>query len=64
MKYLLDSNACITIINKKASLQFEAHLDDALKGTGKLFVSSIGVHELWFGVAESHRVQANAFNLQ
>jgi tRNA(fMet)-specific endonuclease VapC len=64
MNYLLDSNACITIINKMASLQFEAHLDDALEGAGELFVPSIGVHELWFGVAKSLRAPANGYNLE
>ena len=64
MKYLLDSNACIAIINKKASQKFEICLNDALERAGKLFVPSVGAHELWFGVAKSDRVQVNGYNLE
>ena len=64
MKYLLDSNACIEIINRKASHQFEACLNDALRRPAELFIPSVSVHELWFGVAKSHRVEANGHNLK
>lgn len=63
MTYLLDSNACIAIINKKTPRQFEVSLNRALRLGEGLYVPSIGVHELWFGVAKSHRIQVNSYNL-
>jgi tRNA(fMet)-specific endonuclease VapC len=63
MAYLLDSNACIAIINKKAAHQFEVSLNRAIGLDERLCIPSIGVHELWFGVAKSQRVQANSYNL-
>jgi tRNA(fMet)-specific endonuclease VapC len=63
MSYLLDSNACIAIINRKASPQFEVSLNRAIRLGNDLNVPSIGVHELWFGVAKSRRVQVNGYNL-
>ncbi len=63
MTYLLDSNACIAIINKKTSRQFETSLNRAIRLGEGLYIPSIGVHELWFGVAKSQRVQVNSYNL-
>jgi len=63
MSFLLDSNACIAIINKKATVQFETSLNDAIRSGAGLGVPSIVVHELWFGVAKSGRVQVNRHNL-
>ena len=63
MKYLLDSNACIAIINKNASTQFEHSLNLAMRLGDSLQVPSISVHELWFGVAKSQRFTANSHNL-
>lgn len=63
MTYLLDSNACIAIINRRASYSFQASLNRAIRLGDGLHVPSIAVHELWFGVAKSQRVRANSFNL-
>ena len=63
MKYLLDSNACIAIINKSVSPNFEQSLNLAMRLGESLQLPSISVHELWFGVAKSQRVAANSFNL-
>jgi tRNA(fMet)-specific endonuclease VapC len=63
MTYLLDSNACIAIINRKSSPQFEVALNSAIRLGDGLYVPSISVHELWFGVAKSHRIQVNSYNL-
>jgi tRNA(fMet)-specific endonuclease VapC len=63
MTFLLDSNACIAIINKTASHPFQVSLDRAIRLGDRLHVPSIAVHELWFGVAKSKHVHVNAFNL-
>jgi tRNA(fMet)-specific endonuclease VapC len=63
MKYLLDSNACIAIINKNASAAFEQSLNLAMRLGDSLQVPSISVHELWFGVSKSQRFIANSHNL-
>ena len=63
MTYLLDTNACITIINRKAPHSFELSLNHALNQGEILYVPSIAVHELWFGVARSQRAKANGYNL-
>jgi tRNA(fMet)-specific endonuclease VapC len=63
MTYLLVSNACISIINKKVTDPFQAALNRALRLSDALFVPTIVVHELWFGVAKSHRVRVNTYNL-
>lgn len=63
MNYLLDSNACIAIINKKVAQPFEASLNRAVLLGESFYVPSVAVHELWFGVAKSERVQVNSFNL-
>jgi len=63
MKYLLDTNACIAILNKKTTRQFAKSLNAALRLADDLYVPSVGVHELWFGVSRSHRTQVNSYNL-
>lgn len=63
MIFLLDSNACIAIINKTASPPFQASFNRAIRKGERLYVPSITVHELWFGVAKSRQVHVNAFNL-
>ena len=63
MKYLLDSNACIAIINRHSSPKFEDSLNRAMRLGESLQVPSISVHELWFGVAKSQRKAVNTHNL-
>lgn len=62
MKYLFDSNLCIAILNGTARRVTES-LDRAIQASSELFVPSIVVHELWFGVAKSEQVQANTRKL-
>jgi tRNA(fMet)-specific endonuclease VapC len=63
LNYLLDTNACIALINGKppgVRLRFEK----ALNGGHALFVSSVSVFELWYGVSKSTRSQASAMRLE
>jgi len=59
MKYLLDTNACIGLINLRPA-QVQAHVDRALESGAELFVSAIVAFELWYGVARSVRPEQNA----
>lgn len=59
MNYLLDTNACIALINGKAPA-VRTRLQNALTQHAKVLVSSVVVFELWYGVAKSTRPEANA----
>jgi len=57
--YLLDTNACIALINDK-SPSVRMRLQKALAQDEKVLVSSVVAFELWYGVAKSARPEANA----
>jgi tRNA(fMet)-specific endonuclease VapC len=59
--YHLDTNAVIALI--KRSLRVRAHYDSAVKGGAMLSISSIVLHELWFGVHKSAKPQSNALGI-
>ena len=58
MNYLLDTNACIALINGKPDA-VRSRLRTAIARRGKVFVSSIVAFELWNGVAKSSQPEAN-----
>jgi tRNA(fMet)-specific endonuclease VapC len=59
MKYLLDTNICIGIINGRPE-KVRLRAAEAL-GRGEQFAtSSIVVHELWYGVRKSRQIERNA----
>jgi tRNA(fMet)-specific endonuclease VapC len=57
--YLLDTNACIALINDKTP-SVRARLRKALDADHEVMVSSVVAFELWYGVAKSVRPEANA----
>jgi tRNA(fMet)-specific endonuclease VapC len=57
--YLLDTNACIALINDK-SPSVRMRLQKALAQDEKVLVSSVVAFELWYGVAKSARPETNA----
>ena len=61
MKYLLDTNICIYLINKKP-----AHVVDKFKRlrVGDIGISAITYSELAFGVAHSIQTERNSIALQ
>ncbi len=59
MNYLLDTNACIALINGKTP-SIRKRLHNALTQDAKVLVSSVVAFELWYGVAKSARPEANA----
>ena len=63
MNYLLDTNACIALINgnpPSVRVKFRKATDLG----GQVFVSSIALFELWYGVAKSSRRDFNKKRLE
>lgn len=63
MTYLLDTNACIALINgtpKDVRRRFQR----AITKKATMLVSSVVAFELWYGVATSQRKEANTQRLQ
>jgi len=56
--YLLDTNACIAIINGKPS-SVRARLQRELGAGATVLVSTVVAFELWYGVAKSARPEDN-----
>lgn len=57
--YLLDTNACIALINGKPQL-VRSRFQKVLAADLTIQVSSIVAFELWYGVAKSARAETNA----
>ena len=63
MNYLLDTNACVALINGNPP-SVRAKFRKATDLGGQVFVSSIALFELWYGVAESSRRDFNKKRLE
>ena len=63
MTYLLDTNACIALINGKPAL-VRARFQKATQAGAEMWVSSVGAFELWYGVAKSARPDINAARVE
>ena len=61
--YLLDTNACIALINGQPAT-VRARLQKATAGGGHVLVSSVALFELWYGVAKSTRQDFNRKRLE
>ena len=62
MSYLLDSNACIALINGYPTA-VRLRFDDATNRGEQMCLSSISLFELWYGVFKSTRTDFNALRL-
>lgn len=63
MDYLLDTNACIALINgHPAAVRSRLHKEAAAEA--HVLVSSIAIFELWYGVAKSTREEFNRSRLE
>jgi tRNA(fMet)-specific endonuclease VapC len=62
LKYLLDTNVCVAVINGK-SPRVETKVLQELKAGAALLTSSVSAFELWYGVEKSERKSANAQRL-
>jgi tRNA(fMet)-specific endonuclease VapC len=63
VNYLLDTNACIVLINGNPP-SVRAKFRKATDLGGQVFVSSIALFELWYGVAKSSRRDFNEKRLE
>ena len=63
MNYLLDTNACIALINGIPP-SVRAKFQKATDKRAKVFVSSIAAFELWYGVTKSSRREFNRKRLE
>jgi tRNA(fMet)-specific endonuclease VapC len=59
VKYLLDTNACIGLVNQKPAA-LRVRFDRALARGAEIFVPVVAAFELWYGVARSSRQEVNA----
>lgn len=67
MPFLLDTNVCIALINASSRGTAEpvrARFAKAAAAGEELWVSSIAVQELWYGVAKSVQIRANTQRLE
>jgi tRNA(fMet)-specific endonuclease VapC len=63
LNYLLDTNACIALINQ-TSVAVRNHSQNALSHGGQICVSSVVTFELWYGIAKSVRQDENMQRLE
>ena len=63
MSYLLDTNACIALINNRPAT-VRQRLEQAVKQGDALTVSAVVAFELWYGAAKSARREANHRRLE
>jgi tRNA(fMet)-specific endonuclease VapC len=63
VNYLLDTNACIALINGTPP-NVRSRLEGALKDGASVAISAVVAFELWYGAAKSARRQANRQRLE
>jgi tRNA(fMet)-specific endonuclease VapC len=62
LNYLLDTNACIAIINGRPPA-VRQRLREVLASGKRVVIPAIAVFELWYGVAKSTRAESNTERL-
>ncbi len=63
MNYLLDTSACITLINGSSD-PLRKRFSRSVSAGDQLFVSSVATFELWYGIFKSSRPQFNTERLE
>lgn len=63
MSYLLDTNACIALING-APTAVRDRFEKAIRSDLQVYVSSVVNFELWYGIAKSAPVEMNTRRLE
>jgi tRNA(fMet)-specific endonuclease VapC len=61
--YLLDTNVCIALING-SSPPVRTRFSKTIESGESVWIPSVSVYELWYGVAKSVQKQANTLRLQ
>ncbi len=66
MPYLLDTNVCIALINTlgRTSEPVRKRFSEALHLGEQMWVPSVALYELWYGVAKSVQTEANTRRLE
>jgi tRNA(fMet)-specific endonuclease VapC len=59
LKYLLDTNICIGLLNERPP-SVRAHFEREVIQRSEVYVSSVVVFELWYGISKSQRREVNA----
>jgi tRNA(fMet)-specific endonuclease VapC len=63
VKYLLDTNACIALMNGVPTA-VRSRFEKAVRGNFQVYISSIVAFELWYGIAKSARIEINTQRLE
>lgn len=63
MNYLLDTNACIALMNG-APAAVRTRFERAVRARSQVCISSVVAFELWYGIAKSARVSVNTERFQ
>jgi len=63
MSYLLDTNACIALMNG-APPAVRSRFEKAIRGDFQIYLSSVVTFELWYEIAKSARVEMNTERLE
>ncbi len=63
MNYLLDTNACIALLNGTPAA-VRIRFDKALRVESQVYISSVVAFELWYGIAKSARIEINTRRLE
>jgi tRNA(fMet)-specific endonuclease VapC len=63
VSYLLDTNACIALMNGTPAA-VRSRFEQAIRGSLRVYISSIVAFELWYGIAKSARAEVNTRRLQ
>jgi tRNA(fMet)-specific endonuclease VapC len=63
VSYLLDTNACIALMNG-APAAVRSRFEEAIRGSLRVYISSIVAFELWYGIAKSTRTEVNTRRLE
>jgi tRNA(fMet)-specific endonuclease VapC len=63
VSYLLDTNACIALMNG-APAAVRSRFEKAIRGDFQVYVSSVVAFELWYGIAKSARIETNTQRLE
>jgi tRNA(fMet)-specific endonuclease VapC len=63
VNYLLDTNACIALMNG-APATVRSRFEKAIREESRIYISSIVAFELWYGIAKSARIEINTQRME
>ncbi len=63
MNYLLDTNACIALMNG-APAAVRVRFEKAIHENSQIYIPSVVSFELWYGIAKSVRIEINTRRLE